>query len=444
MTLWTLLASTDRQLRQTSDNSAPTIGSDPLGNSLVDGIDYTTGILAIDDHENDPLESTVTNPTHGRTKPATPAEPAVTPSATSVLVTWTKQNGGSSAITRYSLRYRSTGGTWMIAPDAAATATSATITGLLQNTGYEISMRASNAVGNSAWSAARLTKTTGGTATIVPNPAPETPPAGNILWQDRFDAAPNGQLTKASGDAMFGRTAAGTSATTYRYGSIHIDPEGGKFLRQSIPAGTLGGFVVAPVLSHPTDHAILNYDIRFDQNFDWRWGGKMPGLVGVAPGHGIYEPTSGSPNRNIGFSTRLMWHGRGDDGTRPFQGSLGPIKTGTDNDVVTYIYAKSPSTGFNGYGWHTSLASEMKRGQWHRITMEVDLNTVGKSDGVFKVWIDDRLRFSATDWQYRASPDVEIQAVLYDIHRGGGTVPPSWVSSRNSYIDIRNMVVNEL
>ena len=139
-----------------------------------------------------------------------------------------------------------------------------------------------------------------------------------------------------------------------------------------------------------------------------------------------------------------MWHGRGDDSTRPFQGTLGTIPAGTDNDVVTYIYGNHPSTGFSGYGWHTNLGTEMQRGQWHKITMEVKLNTIGARNGVFKVWIDDSLRYSATDWQYRTNSDVKIQAVLYDIHRGGGTTPPSWVSSRDTHIDVRNMVVREL
>ena len=376
------------------------------------------------------------------TAPSTPTTPNASPSETAITVSWTAPADGGSAITRYSLRYRPLGGAWTFAADAPGSATSATITGLQESTDYEVAVRASNAVGNSAWSSSQLTHTSG--EIIDPGPDPGTPPAGNVLWSDRFDSAPTGQLTKVTGDALFGPTAALTNGGTYAHGSIHIDPDGGKLLRHTIPAGQLGAFIVSPQLIRPTDHAVLSYDVRFDENFDWRWGGKIPGLVGVAPGHSIYEPTSGNADRSVGFSTRLMWHGRGDDGTRPFQGKLGPIRAGTDNDLVTYIYAHNPSAGFNGYGWHTSLGSALQRGQWHRITMEVKLNTVGAADGVFKVWVDDDLRFSATNWIYRDRSDVMIEAVLYDIHRGGGTTPPSWVSSRETHIDIRNMTVTEL
>ncbi|MGK2865216.1 MAG: hypothetical protein ACSLFA_01010 [Mycobacterium sp.] len=59
-----------------------------------------------------------------------------------------------------------------------------------------------------------------------------------------------------------------------------------------------------------------------------------------------------------------MWHGRGDDGTRTFESKLGPIQAGADMDLATYIYARQPSAGFNGCGWHTSLGTAFGRGQW--------------------------------------------------------------------------------
>lgn len=270
---------------------------------------------------------------------------------------------------------------------------------------------------------------------------PPPPTGGKVLWQDKFDTAVVGKLDKARGDGIFGPTAAATGTGTYANGAIVDDGASGKLLRHTIAAGQLGPFIVSPRLTRETDHATLDYDIRFDGNFDWRWGGKMgPGLAGVLPGHGIYEPTSGNADRNIGFSTRLMWHGRGDDGSRPFQGKLGPIPAGSDSDVVTYIYARYPFEGFSGFGWHKSLG-DLQRGTWHHVKMEVKLNTVGQRNGVFNVWLDGDLAYGAKDFDYRSSPNVHIQAVLYDVHRGGGTTPPSWVSSRDCYVDIKNVVV---
>ncbi len=275
--------------------------------------------------------------------------------------------------------------------------------------------------------------------------APGTPDAkGTVIWQDKFDTAPDGPLnTQAKGNAIFAPTAAQTTNTTYANGSIVNDAPNGKVLRHNIPGGELGKFIVSPVPTVLTDHAILEYETRFDANFDWRWGGKMgPGLVGWKPGYGPYDPTSGQGNRDIGFSTRLMWHGRGDDGSRPFQGTLGKIPSGNVNDIVTYIYARYPQDGFSGYGWHSSLG-EMLPDAWHKISMEVKLNTVGSSDGVFKVHVDNKLVFSASNWNYRNTKDIRIQAILWDVHRGGG-LTKNWVSPKRSYIDERNVTLRNL
>ncbi|MGK2865214.1 MAG: polysaccharide lyase [Mycobacterium sp.] len=271
--------------------------------------------------------------------------------------------------------------------------------------------------------------------------AAQPAPSVDVLWRDRFDAATAGPLTPHGADSLFAPTIG--DRNIFAHAAITPNPSGGNLLRHSIPAGDLGNFFVASKLTREVEHAVLEYDIRFDDAFDWRWGGKIPGLVGLAPGASVYAPTSGKLDRNAGFSTRLMWHGIGDDGIRPFQDSLGPIPPGKDNVLVTYAYVRQPVDGFGGYGWQTNLDTALQRGVWHNVKMEVELNTVGRADGVYRVWIDDALGFSASNWDYRSRPDVRIQAVLYDIHRGGNT-SPGWLSSRESHIDVQNMTVTAI
>ncbi|MGU3502471.1 polysaccharide lyase [Mycobacterium sp. C31M] len=267
-------------------------------------------------------------------------------------------------------------------------------------------------------------------------------PVGAVVWQDRFDTGELGPLTTATGNRLFDPRA-GDAQSNYAHATLAADPAGGNLLQHTLPAGQLGNFFVTPKLTRDVEHAVLQYDIRFDDNFDWRWGGKIPGLVGVAPGVPIYAPTSGTRNRDVGFSTRLMWHGRGDNGSRPYQDALGPIPPDRDNMLVTYAYVRQPEQGFDGYGWQTNLGAGFTRGVWHTVRMEVKLNTAGMADGVYRVWIDNDLRFEATDWDYRNSAQVKIQAVLYDIHRGGNN-SPGWVSARDSSIEMRHVSVTEL
>ncbi len=68
------------------------------------------------------------------------------------ILTWTRATDGGATLTGYSVQYRVSGsGTWLDAPDAAASATGATITGLSANT-YEFRVAAKNPVGTGTYS----------------------------------------------------------------------------------------------------------------------------------------------------------------------------------------------------------------------------------------------------------------------------------------------------
>ena len=95
------------------------------------------------------------------TAPVKPAAPTVSTSdGTQITVSWTAPSTGGSAITGYGVQYRRTNvpGTtedaaWVdLDPAHSGTATTATVTGLVQGASYQARVRATNAVGNSDWS----------------------------------------------------------------------------------------------------------------------------------------------------------------------------------------------------------------------------------------------------------------------------------------------------
>ena len=99
--------------------------------------------------------------------PATPSVSATSGSATSLEVSWTAPaNAGRPAITSYDLQYRigDSGGFTTGPQDVTGLRT--TIEGLTANTGYEVQVRATNAEGDSGWSASGAGST--------------SPPANNV------------------------------------------------------------------------------------------------------------------------------------------------------------------------------------------------------------------------------------------------------------------------
>ena len=87
--------------------------------------------------------------------PGAPAAPTVSSaSVSSVTVTWAAPANAGPPITDYDYRYRvkSTQGSWTEVTNTTITALSATITGLAEDTEYEVQVRATNAEGTGGWS----------------------------------------------------------------------------------------------------------------------------------------------------------------------------------------------------------------------------------------------------------------------------------------------------
>ena len=121
---------------------------------------------------------TVTVADVGGEAPGRPGDPEVSAaSATSLRVTWTAPDNTGPAITDYDVRYRAGGG-WSDGGHDG-TATSATLTGLAENTAYQVQVRATNDEGTGAWSPS-------GTGRTDANAAP------SFTSPDEFDADENG------------------------------------------------------------------------------------------------------------------------------------------------------------------------------------------------------------------------------------------------------------
>jgi large repetitive protein len=87
--------------------------------------------------------------------PTAPLSVAGTPGNASIAMTWAvPSSNGGAPITDYVVQYFSlAGSTWATFNDGVSTATSATVTGLINGTAYMVRVAAVNSVGQGAWSA---------------------------------------------------------------------------------------------------------------------------------------------------------------------------------------------------------------------------------------------------------------------------------------------------
>ena len=143
--------------------------------------------------------------------PAAPTVSATADSHTSLDVSWSAPTNTGPAITGYDLRYRAgTSGSFTAGPQGV-TGTSTTIGSLQAGTSYQVQVRATNAVGDSAWSPSGTGATTVGhtapAAPATPRVSRITETGARIVWSDPADTG-----TTAVDDYDVQVRRAGTSA----------------------------------------------------------------------------------------------------------------------------------------------------------------------------------------------------------------------------------------
>ena len=147
----------------------------------------------------------------------------------------------------------------------------------------------------------------------------------------------------------------------------------------------------------------LEYRLKFDNGFDWRLGGKLPGLAGGS------APTGGGiPSDGSGFSTRYMWRPNG--------------------RLVVYAYYKD-QTSFYGDDWNVGL--NFQTGIWYTLKQTVTINTDNNANGRVEVWVNGEKKLDKKNIRLMSNGN-SVNRVLFDTFMGGND--PSWSPDHTQYL----------
>lgn len=162
----------------------------------------------------------------------------------------------------------------------------------------------------------------------------------------------------------------------------------------------------------------LNFDMMFDSQFDWSYGGKIG--FGLFVGEGNTGADPGWDGN--GGSARLMWY-RGGDG-RIF--------------LKPYLYYKDqPGNYGNDFGKTYPASGSLQRGVWYNVKMYVKSNTGYNTDGRIQIVIngttllDQAIRWTTNDLQRF------VKNVCFENFRGGAET--YWQSSTDGHIFFDNV-----
>ena len=161
----------------------------------------------------------------------------------------------------------------------------------------------------------------------------------------------------------------------------------------------------------PAKETLLEYRIRFDGNYDFSRGGKIPGLAGGS------APTGCVSTNGSGFSARMMWRENG--------------------RLIGYVYDNNQSSAC---GAAIEAGFSFKANQWYTLKERVKLNTGRTGNGVLQVWVDDRMVINRSNLAYmNEGPDAKIDWLLFHSFYGGSTA--DWAPSRNTSISFAEIYV---
>lgn len=150
------------------------------------------------------------------------------------------------------------------------------------------------------------------------------------------------------------------------------------------------------------DTLYYGFRVKFSDDFDFVWGGKLPGLAG---GNG----NSGGkvPNGHDGWSVRVMWN--------------------DENKFVSYVYHPDQEGKYgDAFIWDMGEQAngQIERGKWHTLQTRVQLNRPGEKDGSVIAWLNGKKVLVKEGLRFRDINGLEIDHFHFVSFFGGHG--PKW------------------
>ncbi len=188
--------------------------------------------------------------------------------------------------------------------------------------------------------------------------------------------------------------------------SAEREEDGSDSLRVDYVPGEVGmrsgwGFHASPEHAFPSISSTLSYRVFFPEDFDWRRGGKLPGLFIGHPG-----ATGGNWEYKAG-SARVVWQRNGVAALYLYL----PLQVAFDGSKETAVETQGAEfkrcchlTKKGCHLWNRgSDVLRFKRGQWNDVQLVVHLNTIGRQDGYVELTVNGEKKVcGGMAWRTRA------------------------------------------
>jgi hypothetical protein len=207
---------------------------------------------------------------------------------------------------------------------------------------------------------------------------------------------------------------------------------GGKSLRVKYPEGGVGPIETGgqfPMVFRDMEgiseglyqELYMCYYLKFEGDFDFNQGGKLPGLMGGGDSWG--RSGGNQPDGTNGWTLRFMWRSEG--------------------KLVIYAYVpKSENGKWGNDRWGQDIECDFKAepDKWHCVEQYVNVGTPGKANGKLVVWIDGVERLNINDMRFWnvENDNGLVGGIFFSTFHGGGST--DWAPRRDSYAQFDRFV----
>lgn len=198
----------------------------------------------------------------------------------------------------------------------------------------------------------------------------------------------------------------------------------GSYTPSHQPRGGFGFYFPGPTgfTFEGAKEILFSYAVKFQDDFMFNKGGKLPGPYGGANQNVSYACSGGRhEDRDQCFDLRLMWRA---DGAGEIYAYLPNVP---ENDVLLDIPGTVKDTSF---GWSIARgAFSFVSGKWTVLAQRVRLNDVGAANGELELFVDGVSTIRATQLVISQNDTTTVRGVHAQTFFGGGT--EDWASQQD-------------
>lgn len=167
----------------------------------------------------------------------------------------------------------------------------------------------------------------------------------------------------------------------------------------------------------PASEATLRYQVFFPADFEWRQGGKLPGMYigGIGASGGNWSKDCGSVRvvfKEGGAAVAYIYVPLEACGGKDDRDALDKVEGAAFKDVVQH-------TSKGTHVWRDGSAGTFTRGAWNDIAVHIKMNSKDKKDGVLEMTINGHT--SSLPFVWRSSLQTKIEGIAFATFFGGST-----------------------